>query len=74
MASMAETALKPTVHRFTVAGIPESWLVALPEETLYVYREPSPDCYREIRIFRRGGTIAPLGFPDVALAVSDLLG
>jgi Uma2 family endonuclease len=62
------------VPLYARSGIPETWLVALPEETLYVYREPSPDGYREIRIFRRGDTIAPLAFPDAALSVSDLLG
>jgi Uma2 family endonuclease len=55
-------------------GIRESWILNLPEGTLEVHRGPGPDGYREVRHLRRGDSIAPEAFPDVVLAVSDLLG
>lgn len=56
------------------AGIGESWIVALPLDRVIVYRDPSPDGYRTMNIFVRGDTVSPLSFPDVKLAVADILG
>jgi Uma2 family endonuclease len=56
------------------AGIPEVWLVDLPNDVVHVYREPFEDGYRVIQTLRRGDRVAPLAFPDRELDVSDLLG
>ena len=54
-------------------GIPEYWILALPDARLEVYRDPTPDGYRTVLIRRAGETIAPLARPAAAVAVSDLL-
>jgi Uma2 family endonuclease len=61
----------PLYARF---GILEVWLVDVGRGTIRVYREPSPTGYRTARTFRRGERLAPLAFPDLALAVADILG
>lgn len=55
------------------AGIREYWIVDLAEETLEVYRDPRPDGYRLIHRLRSGDHMAPEAFPDVEVAVDDVL-
>jgi Uma2 family endonuclease len=55
-------------------GIPELWILDLTRDHLAVYREPSRDGYATTRVFRRGESISPLAFPDVQIAVDDILG
>jgi Uma2 family endonuclease len=55
-------------------GIPEVWIEALNRTTLVVYRNPSPQGYRDVRTFHRGERISPLAFPDLVLEVSAILG
>ena len=54
-------------------GIPEYWILALPDARLEVYRDPTPDGYRTVLIRRAGETIAPLARPATTIAVADLL-
>ena len=54
-------------------GIPEYWILALPDARLEVYRDPTPDGYRTLLICRAGQTIAPLARPAATIAVADLL-
>ncbi|GBD10223.1 hypothetical protein HRbin22_02490 [Candidatus Thermoflexus japonica] len=56
------------------AGIPEAWVVDLGRGEVVVGRDPSPEGYRTIRIARRGETLSPLAFPDLALSVEEILG
>jgi Uma2 family endonuclease len=56
------------------AGITETWLLDLTAERIEIFREPSGGRYRTIVRLDRGAGLAPLAFPDVALAVDDLLG
>lgn len=53
-------------------GIPEYWVVALPEASLEVYRDPAGDGYRSVRSLRTGETVAPLARPGATIAVADL--
>jgi Uma2 family endonuclease len=55
------------------AGIVEYWLVNLVQDQIVVYRDPSPTGYRTVQVFRPGDAIQPLLFPDVTIAVSDVL-
>lgn len=59
---------------YAKAGIQEYWIVDLIHGELIVHREPSKSRYSSIQSFKPGDTIAPLAFPDVSLAVADLLG
>jgi len=54
-------------------GIPEYWIVALPDDRLEVHREPATDGYRSIAIYHRGDNVAPLARPRAAVAAGDLL-
>ncbi len=55
-------------------GIPEVWVVDLAEERVLVYREPDPGVgYRAVEVLGRGDRLAPHAFPDLELAVDDLL-
>ena len=54
-------------------GIPEYWILALPDARLEVYRDPAADGYRTVTIHRTGESIAPLARPEARIAVDDLL-
>ena len=54
-------------------GIPEYWIVSLPDATLEVYRDPAGDDYREVTVLRPGQTVTPLAAPGATIAVSGLL-
>jgi Uma2 family endonuclease len=55
------------------AGVAEVWIVDLTHDVVEVFREPSPAGYRSTLRIERGGTVASLAFPDVALAVADII-
>ena len=59
---------------YAKAGIPEAWLVALPSDSVFSYRDPSPAGYRTVREYRRGDVIAPEAFPDERFTVDEILG
>jgi Uma2 family endonuclease len=54
-------------------GVREFWLLNLADNHLEVFREPTADGYRDIRILGGGDAIAPLAFPDLTLRVGDFL-
>ena len=59
--------------RYARAGIPEVWLTILPEQVIEAHTEPAGGRYTQMRTFRPGDTISPGCFPDIELAVSDIL-
>ena len=54
-------------------GIPEYWIVAIPDARIEVYRHPVGDDYRDVTVLRIGETVEPLARPAAAIAVGDLL-
>ena len=56
------------------SGIPECWLVELDQATITVYRDPTPSGYGIVQTVRSGEKLRPLAFPDLELAVTDILG
>jgi Uma2 family endonuclease len=56
------------------AGIREYWIVDLAGESIEVYRDPSPEGYRQARQLRRSERIAPEAFPDVEIMTDDVPG
>lgn len=62
------------MHLYAKAGVPESWLVDLKSDTLFVYRRPSPEGYQDVRAYRRGDSVAPEAFPDVIFTVDEIFG
>jgi len=62
------------------AGLPDYWIVNLPDRVLEVYRDPEPLAaapfgwrYRSTIALAAVDSIAPLALPDRAIAVTDLL-
>jgi len=62
------------------AGLAEYWIVNLVDRVLEVYRDPTPDVsaiygwrYRDVTILTPPELVAPLAFPAIQIAVSDLL-
>lgn len=55
-------------------GIPEYWQVDVNRDHLVVYRDPTADGYATTGVLRRGETISPLAFPELRIAISDVLG
>jgi Uma2 family endonuclease len=61
------------VPMYAREGVPEMWLIDLPHELVTVHREPASDGYQLIQSFRRGEAISPLAFPDLTIAITDIL-
>ena len=59
---------------YAQANIPEVWLVDLAEECIRVFDQPAPQGYDGIRHYWRSDTIAPQAFPDVQIALTEILG
>jgi Uma2 family endonuclease len=58
---------------YAMYNIPEYWVVNIPHRSLLVFRDPSPEGYREVRELTGEEAISPLAFPDVALTPELLL-
>ena len=56
------------------ARIAEVWLVDLDKDRLETYSGPVKGVYSKRQVLTRGRSVAPLAFPDVAMAVEDILG
>jgi Uma2 family endonuclease len=56
------------------ARVADVWLVDVSADTVEICRDPVGRRYRSARVATRGDQIAPLAFPDVPFAVTDLLG
>jgi Uma2 family endonuclease len=55
------------------AGIPEYWLLILPQKSLDLYRAPTPTGYTVRQRLGRADQITPLDSDGPAIAVADLL-
>ena len=60
--------------RYAAAGIPEAWIADVKRNRLTVYRDPSPDGYRQVITLTRRATISPPAFPDLELRWEDVFG
>ncbi len=58
---------------FARNGIPEVWLVDLTAGRIEVYRNPTAAGYRSTLQVSAGETVSPLAFPDLELAVGEIL-
>jgi len=56
------------------AGIPEYWIVNLVDAQVIVHREPKDGLYATVTTHAAGDALQPLAFPDVTVAVADILG
>ena len=60
-------------HIYGRAGIPETWILNLPEDCIERFTEPGPQGYARHDILRRGDKVSPVALPDLELAVDELL-
>jgi Uma2 family endonuclease len=58
---------------YAATGIREFWLLNLEDDVLEIYRQPEGPAYREHLTVADDGTAAPLAFPDVTIAVAEIL-
>lgn len=58
---------------YAKAGIPEVWIVNLPERLVEVYRQPAGGAYREMAKVRPGESLTPAAFPDTTIDTATLL-
>ena len=61
----------PLYARF---GIGEVWLVDLEGKVIEVYRDPSPEGYREVRTPGYDALLSPNSFPNLEIPVREILG
>ena len=55
-------------------GITEVWLVDLGAGTIEVHRGPTAQCYQEVSQAGRDQRVSPATFPQMELAVADIIG
>jgi Uma2 family endonuclease len=61
----------PLYARF---GIPELWIVDVNRAWITRYLDPTATGYGTTRVYRRGESLSPLAFPNLIIAVNDVLG
>jgi len=75
---VADTSLRYDRHvkgsLYAEAGIRDYWVVDLQGEAIEVYCDPAAAGFQRTARHPRSAMLAPLAFPDVALAVTDILG
>ena len=59
--------------RYAQSGIPELWIFILDTDEIEVSRQPTPEGYADVRLYRRGDTLTIQELPDLSLAVDELL-
>ena len=59
---------------YAVAGVPETWVVDVYSGVVEVAREPSDLGYGRFVQLHRGDVLVPEAFPELAIAVSDIVG
>ncbi|MEJ5198619.1 MAG: Uma2 family endonuclease [Anaerolineae bacterium] len=61
------------LYAYARAGIVEAWLVDLIDGLIMIHREPSPTGYKLLRKALPGEMISPTAFPDLQIAVADVI-
>jgi Uma2 family endonuclease len=59
---------------YAEAGIPEVWLVNLPEGTVEIYAQLSDGVYQEIHVVKRGESLTPKSVPSLIINADVVLG
>ena len=74
---VADTSLRydreEKLRAYAATGIREFWLLNLQDDILEIYRQPEGPAYREQLTIPTDGTASPLAFPDVIIALADIL-
>ena len=77
IAEVADSSLRidrgDKARRYAESGIPELWIFVLERDEIEVYRQPTPEGYADVQVYRRGCTLTIQELPGIELAVDDLL-
>ncbi|MCA1620844.1 MAG: Uma2 family endonuclease [Acidobacteria bacterium] len=65
---------KVKVPLYARAGIPETWVVNLPDERIEVYSDPAGGAYQTVRAYARGRRLQSHTLASLRLSVSKVLG
>ncbi len=65
--------LSNKVIQYGSVGIPEYWVVDIPNQLLHVFRQPHATGYAEETVLTTDDEVRPLAAPDSAVRVADLL-
>ena len=60
-------------RRYAQSGIPELWILAVGNDEVEVSRQPTPDGYTDVQVYRRGDTLTIQNLPGIEIAADDLL-
>src|SRR5437763_648781 len=69
-----ETDRKVKVPLYARAGIPEAWLVNIPDERVEIYSDPSGDAYGQVKQFGRGEQAHSPTLKELVVSVGELFG
>jgi Uma2 family endonuclease len=58
---------------YSQAGIVDYWVLDVINRQLHVFRQPTPQGYESKVVLAEDAVIAPLEFPDLQIAVLDIL-
>ncbi len=58
---------------YASSGVPEYWIVNLVERRIEVFSEPRDGSYSSVRSFDRSQSLAPARFPDLLIAIADVI-
>ena len=62
------------VPLYAAAGVPETWIVNLPDEQIEVYAEPAGGTYRVGKHYRRGERAQSHTLDNLSAVVAEVLG
>jgi len=58
---------------YASCGVPEYWVVNIPKRCIEVYADPEGSAYTHSTRYELGQSLSPAAFPDIVIAVSDVL-
>ena len=61
------------MRAYAAVGVREFWILNLEDDQLEIHRQPEGSAYRELLTIPADGTASPLAFPDVSIALSDII-
>ena len=59
---------------YAEAGIPEAWIINLPQSTIEIYTTPQTGLYRKAEFFKPGDRLASSIFPELKISADQVLG
>ena len=61
------------LRHYAQVGVREVWIANLRNDQIVSHTEPSSEGYLVTRTYRLGDTISPTAFPDIQIAVNDII-